>query len=155
MVFQFKVLNITRQNILSKIENLLIDQINFIPNNYNNSIGWQVGHLLVTQQILHYKLSNLPLNINKDLVEHFSKGSSGKFIIESELWNEIITLFKRLPLQLENDYNGDIFTKYNEYTTSYNITLKNIEEAITFNNCHEAMHFGTISSMLKHIPELG
>lgn len=151
MNYQFEILNTTRENILAIVKDLTLEQFNFIPNQFNNSIGWQIGHLLVTQQLLHYKLSDLPINIDDDLVDNFRKGSSGKYILEQNQLDKIISLFKLLPQQLESDYNADIFTKYTEYKTSYNVTLKNIEDAISFNNVHEAMHFGTISAMKKHL----
>ncbi len=137
MKYQFTILNTTRQNILAVTEGLTLEQFNFIPNNFNNSIGWQIGHLVVTQQLLNYK-----------------KGSSGKYILEQDQLDTLISLFKILPLQLATDYDADIFTNSFEYQTSYKVTLRNIEEAITFNNIHEAMHLGTIVAMRKLIPEL-
>ena len=38
-----------------------------IPESYNNNILWNLGHLVVTQQLLHYKLSGLPLKISEEV----------------------------------------------------------------------------------------
>ena len=56
-----------------------------------------------------------------------------------------------LPTKLESDYSNTIFSNYNSYTTSYNITLSSIEEAIQFNNVHDGLHFGYIMALKKVI----
>jgi hypothetical protein len=151
---QFNLLTITRQNILNTIKNLDLEQVNFIPNNFNNSIGWQISHLLVTQQLLHYKLSGNDPYITKKSIEHYGKGSSGNRQLNNHEWGKTLSDFLSFPKQLEKDYKSDLFKTYQTYTTSYNATLNNIEEAIVFNNIHEAMHFGIIMSMKKCLTEL-
>ena len=147
----FNLLKITRQNILNNIKSLDLEQVNFIPSNFNNSIGWQVSHLLVTQQLLHYKLSGNDVHINKESIEQYGKGSSGKHQLTIEEWKKTLSEFLSFPEQLVKDYKSGLFKTYQTYTTSYNVTLNNIEEAIVFNNIHEAMHFGIIMTMKKCI----
>lgn len=146
---QFKLMTITRQNILKAIEDLNLEQVNLIPQNFNNSIGWQVVHIIVTQQLLHYKLSGNSMLISDDLIENYRKGSSGKQELNKENWKVIKSLFLSLPQKLFTDYEDEVFEEYTTYATSYNATLNNIEEAIAFNNLHEAMHLGTINAMKK------
>lgn len=152
MEIQFKIITTTRANILAYVKGLTIEQINFIPNNFNNSIGWQVAHLVVTQQLLHYKLSGNPMLVNDSMVDNFRKGSSGKYLLTEEQWKEITKLLESLPLQLIEDYKNDLFKEYNTYETSYNATLTSIEDAISFSNIHDALHFGTIMAMKKCLP---
>lgn len=146
---QFKLMTITRQNILKAIEDLTLEQVNLIPKNFNNSIGWQVVHIIVTQQLLHYKLSGNSMLMSDDLIENYRKGSSGKQELNKENWKVIKSLFLSLPQKLFTDYEDEVFEEYTTYVTSYNATLNNIEEAIAFNNLHEAMHLGTINAMKK------
>lgn len=152
MEIQFKIITTTRANILAYVKGLTIEQINFIPNNFNNSIGWQVAHLVVTQQLLHYKLSGNPMLVNDSMVDNFRKGSSGKYLLTEEQWKEITKLLESLALQLIEDYKNDLFKEYNTYETSYNATLTSIEDAISFSNIHDALHFGTIMAMKKCLP---
>ena len=149
MEIQLKIITATRTNILTYIKDLTIEQINFIPNNFNNSIGWQVAHLVVTQQLLHYKLSGNSILVDDYLVENFRKGSSGKYLLTPEQWEDITKLLKSLPLQLIEDYKSGIFKEYNTYETSYNVKLTSIDDAISFSNIHDALHFGTIMAMKK------
>ncbi len=151
MELQLDIISITRANILEYIKDLTIEQVNLIPSNFNNSIGWQVSHLLVTQQLLHYKLSGNDFHINKESIEQYGKGSSGKHQLTIEEWKKTLSKFLSFPVQLEKDYKSGLFKTCQTYTTSYNVTLNNIKEAIVFNNIHEAMHFGIIMTMKKCI----
>ncbi|MCB0460976.1 MAG: DinB family protein, partial [Flavobacteriaceae bacterium] len=54
---QVEILKANRKGILSLIEGLSIMQLNKIPQGFKNNIAWNVAHLLVTQQLLCYKLS--------------------------------------------------------------------------------------------------
>ena len=146
---QFEILNITRSNILKTIEDLSLEQLNMVLTGFKNNIIWNVAHLVVTQQLLCYKLSGLEMYIDKDLVEKYKKGSEVDFIVNQEEVDNIKKLLMEFPNRLETDYNNSIFENYAEYPTSYNITLNSIEDAIQFNSAHEALHFGYIMAMKK------
>ena len=145
----FEILRTTRNNILNVIKELSLDQLNKVPTNYSNNIIWNVGHNIVTQQILIYKLSDVETRISIEMVEKYKKGTK----VSSEISLSEIENIKNLLIQtvnwLEEDYNLGVFESYTEYTTSYNITLKSTEEAIAFNNVHEGLHLGYIMAMKK------
>ena len=145
----FNILRTTRNNILKTIEGLTLDQYNTIPKGFNNNLGWQVGHIIVTQQLLCYRLAGQDCNVSEKMLAAFRKGSKP----EQQYDTEDIALFKNLLIKtadrIESDYNDGIFTSYKEYATSYGFTITSIEDAIQFNNTHEAMHLGWILGMKK------
>jgi len=57
MKAEFDLLSATRVVVLKLVNELSLAQLNTVPNGYSNSIVWNVAHILVTQQILHYKFS--------------------------------------------------------------------------------------------------
>ena len=73
---QFEILKKSRELILKKIDNLSIDQLHKIPEGFNNNIAWNIAHLVVTQQLLHYKLSGLNCLASDELIENYRKGTS-------------------------------------------------------------------------------
>ena len=148
---QFEVLSITRNNILKAIDDLSIDELNVKPAGFKNNIIWNVGHLIVTQQLLCYKLSGIDMYIDNDIVDKFKKGSEASFEVNQDELNEIKNQLLSLPNKLEEDYNNGVFKNYNEYPTSYNVTLNSIEDAILFNTVHESLHFGYIMAMKKSL----
>ena len=76
MTNHFDLLSKGRVLILKVINDFSMDQLNKIPEGFNNNIAWNVAHLLVTQQLLCYKFSGLPLAVSDKMVKTFVKGTS-------------------------------------------------------------------------------
>jgi len=148
---QFEMLKKSRQLTLKTIENCTIEQLNKIPTGFKNSIAWNIAHLVVTQQLLCYKLSGLNCLISEDMIEKFQKGTSPTDTISEAEFEAIKKQFIELANRLEEDYQKGIFKKYIEYKTSVDITLKTIDDGIMFNTYHEGIHLGVILQLLKFI----
>ena len=147
---QFEILKAGRLIILNIFENLSLNQINKIPDGFKNNLIWNAAHLIVTQQLLCYKLSNLPLSISEDMVKKYAKGTAPKKEISIEEFNTIKTLLVNLVDKTESDYATGIFNNYLGYQPSTaNVYLGTIEDAIQFNNFHEGMHLGIIFALKK------
>jgi len=148
---QFDTLKKSRILTLKAISGLTIEQLNKIPEGFKNNIAWNVTHLLVTQQLLCYKLSGLKCLISDELITNFQKGSSPSYKISEDEFENIKKQFLDLPNKMEEDYEKEIFKSYNEYTTSVDVTLSNINDAILFNLYHEGIHLGVILQLKKFI----
>ncbi len=140
-----------RKVIVKLTSDLTPEQLLYIPTGFKNNILWNMAHLVVTQQLLHYGLSNQPMLVSDDLVSGNRKGSSPSDWVETPDVEEIKTQLVSLPKELEKDYQNGLFSTFTEYPTSAGITLKTIEDAIIFNNFHEGLHMGTIMAMRKLI----
>ncbi len=151
MQSSFELLRATRRNVLNAIEGLSLEQINAVPKGFNNTIGWNFVHSLITQQIFCYKLSNLPVLFGDELIEHFKKGSKGNAPLTEDALNHFKAIALPLVDQLEMDFLGGQFKEFTEYTTSYNFTLRNVSDAITMNNTHEGLHLGYIMALKRAI----
>jgi hypothetical protein len=149
MNFQFYVLKATRDNMLRIMNDFTMEQLNKIPEGFNNNLIWNFGHVVVTQQLLHYALSGLPMYLSEDIVNKYRKGSEPNLIVSEGEYEMLKTAAFDLIETLKKDYEAGIFKNYNPYTTSYNTTLTTIEEAISFNNVHEALHLGSVMALRK------
>jgi len=142
--------NVTLQNrtlLLKLIENFSLAQLNTVPKGYRNSIFWNVAHTIVTQQLLVYGLSNQPFLVDSELVKTYRKDTKTVHeATETEL-AEIKTLLFSTVEPPKIDYENDFFKNYMPYTTSLNVTLSTVEEAISFNTFHEGIHLGYILAM--------
>lgn len=151
MKAQFEIQRATRNNLLKVIEGLTIEQINKIPEGFKNSIAWNFAHILVTQQLLIYGLSGNKMKLDESIIDTYRKGT----IVTSPMSQQSLDELKGLALPLisaaEDDYKEELFSCYKEYPTSYNYTLKSAEDAIMFNNIHEALHLGYIMAMKKNL----
>ncbi len=147
IIFDTAIFN--RKLMRSFLEELTHEQLTKIPSNFNNSIFWNIAHVLVTQQLLSYKLSGLPININKGLVKKYAKGSSASTDVSME---EIAYVKEHListVLKTKEDYNMGIFKLYEPYLTSVDISLNNIDDALKFNAFHDGIHLGVVLSIKK------
>ncbi|MFK8045126.1 MAG: DinB family protein [Crocinitomicaceae bacterium] len=142
-------LEIGRKTCLKLIANVPHEQLVKIPQGFNNSIMWNVAHLLVTQQLLNYKLSGLPLHISDKLVSDFGKGSAARNDYSVESWQDILLLFLEMPRKLKSDYESGLFKNFKEYPTSFGVTLNTIEDSIAFNGIHEGLHIGYIMALKR------
>lgn len=125
------------------------EQLARIPKGFNNNIWWNIAHVVVTQQLLLYALSDLPMGVDEALVKKYRKGS----FPEGTLTEEEVQQMERLLLstleQAQRDFSEGKFKTFGEYTTSVGVTLRSAEDALAFDVFHEGLHLGVIMSLKK------
>ncbi|WP_338813881.1 DinB family protein [Bernardetia sp. Wsw4-3y2] len=148
-----QLLKTTRTNFLNLLNEFSLEQINQIPEGFSNNLVWNFGHLVVTQQLLCYKLSGNEMYISDELINKYRKGSKPEADASQAEVDELKKLAFDLIDKFEKDYSESksMFDSYSEYPTSYNYTLKSIEDAINFNNTHEGVHYGYALALRKAI----
>jgi hypothetical protein len=149
MKTQFDILKKSRQLTLKVINDLTLEQIHTIPDGFKNNIAWNVAHLVVSQQLLQYKLSGLDCLVPDELIEAYRKGTFPTKNFTEEEFEEVTDLLAGLPDTLEEDFNEGIFEKYTTYETSTGYILDSFEAAVNFNNYHEGIHLGIILAIKK------
>ena len=140
-----------RKIMSSFIDAFSFEDLNKIPEKFNNNLIWNIAHLIVTQQLLTYSLSGLPMQISDALVDKYKKGSMVDGNVSQEEINEIKGLLISTIEKTKEDYEKGVFNSFQPYTTSTNSTLKSFEEAMEFNNFHEGIHLGYILALKKSL----
>ena len=152
MHFTLEVLPNTRKSFHKIIENNSLEALNKIPNGFNNNIIWNIGHIVVTQQLLAYKLSGLPMMLSGPLVGKYRKDTKPEAAVTQIEVNEIKDLLFTTIEKTKVDYNNNVFKDYNAYTVSTTgNTLTNISEAFEFILFHEGIHLGYVLALLRAI----
>ena len=152
MDFTFQVLNNTRGIFSKIIENNSLEVLNKIPEGFNNNIIWNIAHVVVTEQLLVYRLSGLQPALSVDLINKYRKDTKPERATSQEEVNEIKGLLFSTTEKIKEDYKSRVFKSYNAYTVSTTgNTLTNIEEALQFVSIHEALHYGYVLALLKAI----
>ncbi len=147
---QFEILETTRQNLLSTVKGLTIDQLNEIPKGFNNNLIWNLGHIVVTQQLLCYGLSDVVMKMDNAMIAKYRKGTKPSDFIGEEEFTFIKKRLVETIEEIQKDIETGLLGKdFKIYPTSYGFTLNSLEDAIIFNNIHEAMHLGYMMA-LKH-----
>lgn len=142
--------NTTSRNMISKIlENHSLEQLNKIPDGFSNNLIWNIAHVIVTQQLLVYKISGLPMMVSDEMIEKYKKGTKPEQDATQAEVDEIKSLLFTTIEKTKEDYANGIFKNYTEYPTSTGFVLTSAEGAMAFNNYHEGLHVGVLMSIRK------
>ena len=57
------------------IEDYSLEQLNKIPQGFSNNLVWNLGHIIVSQQGLVYRLSGLAVNVSDEMTNKYKNGS--------------------------------------------------------------------------------
>ncbi len=149
MDFNFDITLKNRAIFKRFLESISLENLNKIPEGFNNNIFWNIAHVVVTQQLLVYKLSGLDSILTDEFIEKYKKGTKSEhFASQKEV--DFVKNMLFLPITTtQEDYQNGMFKSYNEYTVSTGSTLVNVESAMTFNNFHEGIHLGYILAQRK------
>ena len=145
----FELNRTLRKLIAPFLEELSLDQLNTIPEGFTNNLFWNIAHVVVTQQLLVYKLSGLPMLISDELVDKYKKGSKPEQAASQEDVDQIKSLLFDTIDQTQADYGSGLFTQFTEYPTSSGFVLKSVQDAMAYNNFHEGLHLGILMSLKK------
>ena len=151
METSFEINKTSRNVLLTFLEKYTLEQLNTIPEGFSNNLIWNIGHIIVVQQMLVYKLFDLQMMISDEMVEKYKKGTKPEHNVNREEVDEIkVLLFSTLE-KTRNDLEKNKFQKYNEFTSMSGFTIRTAADAIVFNNYHEALHTGIMMQIRKFI----
>lgn len=151
MNYHFQAHRQVRRNLLEVLQNTSSQDLLLIPNGFNNNIYWNIAHTVATQQLLCYYLSGNPFRIDKYWIETYKKGTLPNLNVQQSEIDDLAFLLTETSKILMKDYDADFFTDYTSYTTSFGLDLKNIQDAIVFNNMHETQHLGYVMAQKRAI----
>jgi len=142
MVNQFYIIKQNRQVFIKLLDSLTTDQLNEIPGGFNNNIAWNFAHAVVSQQLLCYAKAGKEINIDKEFLEKYQRGSKPNGYIKQEE----INYFKEKAISLidkfQQDWESGFFNEYQAFTTSMGIQIRSCGEALHFAAGHDQLHFG-------------
>lgn len=150
MSFTLDVLPNTRRFFKSFLENTSLEDLNKIPKGFNNNIIWNIGHIVVTQQLLGYKLSGLQTMVSEEMITKYRKDSKPESFVGQNEVDEIKELLFSTIEKTKEDYKNKHFKNYQQYTVSTTgNTLTNIDDAFQFILFHEGMHLGYVMALSR------
>lgn len=147
----FNINKSSRNTLFKFLENHSLEKLNTIPEGFSNNLIWNIGHIIVVQQMLVYKLSGLPMMISDEMVENYKKGTKPEHSVEQEDVDLIKTLLFSTLEQAQKDFSTDVFQNYLEFTTGVGYQISSAKDAMEFNNFHEALHIGIMMQIQKFI----
>ena len=127
------------------------EQLNEIPKGFSNNLIWNLGHIIVAQQVLVYKSSGLEGYISDELLNLYKPGTKPT---KETSENEVKELKELLVSHIEktkSDMANGKFKIYKGRTTSMGFYLGSLKEAIEYNNYHEGLHLGYMMNIQKFV----
>ena len=134
IVNQIENIKRSRAFLLNLVKDLNVDQLNYIPTQFQNNIIWNMGHLIWAQQDC-YTISGLNTPLDKEYIALYKTGTFPREILNENKISEI----KRLLIEPLEVMNRDL--PYNHSETA---------KAIQGLPLHDWLHIGYILA-LKHM----
>ncbi|MEI5983644.1 MULTISPECIES: DinB family protein [Sphingobacterium] len=140
----FKFIKDSRLAFIKLIDGLSNEQLNEIPEGFNNNIIWNFGHIVVSTQTLVYTRTGIREGVNwVKYVDSYTKGTKPAYTVKPEEVEEL----KRIAIEsieaIEIDYKAGLFDIITPYETgTYFATLNSIEDVLTTTAGHDNLHFG-------------
>lgn len=148
---EIDILRKARLKMLERISELSVEQLNHIPDGFNNNIIWNIGHLLASQESIMYKRSGRELHVEQSFVDSYKNGSRPVVKIESTEIQYIKDLLLTSLDRMEEDLDKDIFSNYIPWAVSIGIEINTYEDALSFLPYHEGLHQSIIQIITRRV----
>ena len=126
-----------------------LEQLNKIPEGFNNNILWNIAHTMVTHQLLLYKNTGNELQIPEEWVKLFAKGSRPERDMTAQEVKAIDAALFSTYEQFEKDLANGLFKSFSPYTTSTNMVLDSVATTQSFVLFHDGIHLGSVLALAK------
>jgi hypothetical protein len=133
------------------LDYLTTEQVNEIPEGFNNNIVWNCGHIIVVQQMLTYGLTDIPMSVSDELFKEFRPGSKPEKYYDQDEVENIKKLFFSTHEQFMDDLSAGKMNTIKPFMTALKFEITDITTAIAFDQYHEALHMGCILSLMKRV----
>lgn len=127
------------------------DQLNSVPQRFNNNILWNIGHIIVVQQMLIYGRSGLPLQIPKEWIGLFAKDTRPQRRYTPDEIEAVDEALFSTHKQFETDLKQGLFKGLSPYTTSTQMVLDDLSTTVSFVAFHDGIHLGSILALAKWV----
>ncbi|MFZ6023263.1 MAG: DinB family protein [Bacteroidota bacterium] len=141
-----------RKFLLDQISELSAEQLNKIPQGFNNNIIWNLAHLICAQQGICYLRGGQQIVVPDKFIAPFFTNTKPERIIDSNEIQEIKSLFLTTIDQLQLDYDKTIFRNYTpspNILKVYGIEIQGIDDALEFLLNHEGYHCGCVLALKR------
>lgn len=142
-----------RKNFISLLDGLSSEQLNQVLPGFKNTIIWNFGHAVVSQQKLCYAPANLDLKIPQSWLDLFQKGTKTFRNITDPEIQELKTQALALTEELERDLKKGTLHFQEPLQTGFGLLLENAQDAADFSALHDSLHLGYAQAQRRAILE--
>lgn len=149
--YVFHLLNKKYNKLFDLIKKCPENKRDLVPEGFNNSLHWQLGHILYTTENHLLKLSDHNKVLPESYQTFFAYGTKPlEWKVEPPTWNLLIEQLKELLEYIHVVLNGKLDNQVKENFLEANT----IEDLLIYNISHVSEHLGVIISMIKVLNKL-
>lgn len=139
------IINSVRQKAIALISETSPEDLNRIPDGFNNNIIWNFGHLVVSGYSLVFKTTQVDPGFVIPLQDKYRKGSRPNGPATREEVEELIRLSDAFTQAVKEALDAGRFRQITAYTTdTFGIPVTTIEDMIITVAAHDTLHWQTM-----------
>ncbi|NRF94824.1 DinB family protein [Paenibacillus frigoriresistens] len=145
-------LNVARQMTIGKVEGINEELFDIQPPQFNNTIRWNVGHIIAVMDSLVFKRITETSNLQEGFSDLFKGGTKPSDWTSTPASKaELVELLRKQLNDLNETFADRIDEKLPTPFQIRDFKLETIGDVIGFSIVHEGMHTTTISDLVKVI----
>jgi len=144
----FKLMEGTRQRTLKMLQETDETQADIVPNGFNNSLRWNLGHILFIQERLLFGIAGKPMGVPESYEGMFKNGTkpadwTGNVPSLKELEEGLTAQPKRIREKLSGQLEQRLETPF--------LGVESVGEMVVFSLNHESIHNGYMMALRRAI----
>lgn len=138
-----------RQETLEIVGELDESIVDIVPAGFNNSIKWNVGHIIYDQDVWFHYLIQDEMDVPESYEQFFGFGTRPSvWQNEPPSWDELIRELRAQPERLKKKFAGRLDEPLQRVTEA---GMSTIGEVIPRTLYHEGMHQAAVLALIKSI----
>lgn len=140
----FKFIIDSRKAFIQFLDTCSLEELNSIPEGFNNNIIWNFGHIVVSTQTLCYvRTGILPDTHGIKYVDDYAKGTKPTYWVRQEEVDDLKQLAISTIKEIKNDYTRDRFAQVQPYSTAtFQASIGSFNEVLATCVGHDNLHYG-------------
>lgn len=143
-------LKFTHSYLTRALSTVTLENVNEVPKGFNNSILWNVGHILVSNEMLLFANTGDELKLSQDVINLFKGGTKpSDWNTEPPTFKVICNLLDEQVERITTTYEGRLDEELNKSMKIANFEMKTVRDILGFVIFHEGLHTGLINGLKR------
>ncbi|MBP1934231.1 DinB family protein [Ammoniphilus resinae] len=143
---------VVRAITLHSLESITEDLADIMPKGFNNTIRWNVGHILIVQDQLASNFAGLPQQLSPEIVTLFgNRTRPSEWQIEPPTLKTLSDELKKQTVYIKESLGNRLQENAIKPFVRLGIKMDTIGEILSFSLHHEGMHTGVIHAIQRAI----
>ncbi|OCT11269.1 hypothetical protein A8709_06225 [Paenibacillus pectinilyticus] len=144
--FVFDLVDKHRGRLLQLVEGCPVEKRNVVPAGFNNSVHWQIGHVLTVTERVIFGFAEQPTAVPASYMGFFGSGTKpADWQEEPPAWDDLVAQLKDQAVRIRETFKDTLGSTVKENF----FKAETVEELIVSSMLHEVNHGGVVASLLK------